>query len=92
MLSRIKKSPNQSQIKRIKAILFLICLVPIARLFWLGFQDDLSANPVEFVERSTGYWALFMLMCTLALTPIRLLTGVAWPTQLRRMLGLFMFF
>lgn len=92
MLSYFKNTPDRSRIKIIKAVLFFICLVPLIRLFWLGIQDDLSANPVEFVERSTGYWALFILMVTLALTPIRLLTGVVWPIQLRRMLGLFMFF
>lgn len=92
MLIHFKNTPDKSQIIKIKAFLFLICLIPLIRLFWLGFQDDLSANPVEFVERSTGYWALFILMGTLALTPIKLLTGVLWPIQLRRMLGLFMFF
>lgn len=86
------KAPNKSQIKWIKAFVFLACLIPLARLFWLGFNDDLSANPVEFVERSTGFWALFILLCTLALTPIKLITGRVWQIQLRRMLGLFMFF
>ncbi|MEQ1767215.1 MAG: ferric reductase-like transmembrane domain-containing protein, partial [Methylotenera sp.] len=62
------------------------------RLFWLGFQDNLSANPIELIERSTGFWALFILLATLSLTPIRLVTGRAWQLQLRRMLGLFMFF
>jgi sulfoxide reductase heme-binding subunit YedZ len=62
------------------------------RLVWLGINDHLSANPIEFIERSTGFWALFILLATLTLTPIRLLTGRAWQIQLRRMLGLFMFF
>ncbi len=86
------KTPSQTQIKRIKKLIFLICLIPLMRLFWLGFQDDLGANPVEFIEHSTGYWALFILLVTLSLTPIRLLSKTAWVMQLRRMLGLFMFF
>lgn len=86
------KAPTKTQIKKIKAFVFLVCLIPLARLFWLGFTDDLSANPVEFVERSTGFWGLFILLCTLALTPIKLITGRVWQIQLRRMLGLFMFF
>lgn len=73
-------------------MLFILCLLPLMRLLWLGFNDDLSANPVEFIERSTGYWSLFMLLFTLSLSPIRLLSGMAWPLQYRRMLGLFMFF
>lgn len=92
MLSHFKNTSDKNQIKKIKAVLFLICLIPLMRLFWLGFHDDLSANPIEFVERSTGYWTLSILLATLALTPIKLLSGVLWPIQLRRMLGLFMFF
>ena len=92
MLDFLKKTPNKTQMQWIKAFVFALCLVPLVRLFWLGFHDDLSANPVEFVERSTGFWALFILLATLALTPIRLITGRVWQIQMRRMLGLFMFF
>lgn len=92
MLNHLKRLPSQKRIKQLKVFIFLICLIPLARLIWLGIQDDLSANPVEFVERSTGYWALLILMVTLALTPLRLLSGIAWPIQFRRMLGLYMFF
>lgn len=86
------KTPTQTQVKQIKRLLFFVCLIPLIRLFWLGYQDDLGANPVEFIEHSTGYWALFILLATLSLTPIRLVTKTAWVMQLRRMLGLFMFF
>jgi methionine sulfoxide reductase heme-binding subunit len=84
--------PNRKQLGLIKAGLFLLALVPLARLLWLGMQDDLGANPIEFIERSTGTWALAILLITLSFTPLRLLTGTAWPVQLRRMAGLFMFF
>ena len=70
----------------------MAALLPLARLIWLGFNEDLGANPVEFVERSTGTWTLAILLITLSLTPLRLLTSIAWPIQLRRMAGLFMFF
>ena len=86
------KQPNKTQIKAVKITLFALALVPILRLVWLGVNDDLSANPIEFIERSTGYWALFILMLTLAITPIKLITGRTWPVQLRRQLGLWMFF
>lgn len=76
----------------IKAGLFIAALLPLARLVVLGFQDNLSANPVEFVTHSTGFWALTMLMITLSMTPLRLLTGMTWQIQMRRMAGLFMFF
>ena len=84
--------PNKKQIAYIKAGLFVLAFMPLVRLVWLGLHDHLSANPVEFVERSTGTWTLAILLITLSMTPIRLLTGVAWQIQFRRMMGLFMFF
>ena len=76
----------------IKASAFLLASFPLIRLIWLGVHDSLSANPIEFIERSTGFWALLILLITLSLTPIRLITNRVWQLQLRRMLGLFMFF
>ena len=85
-------APNKRQIGHIKTLMFLICLIPLIRLVWLGLSDGLTANPIEYIERSTGFWALFILLTSLCLTPVRLLTGKTWQLQLRRMLGLFMFF
>jgi methionine sulfoxide reductase heme-binding subunit len=83
---------NKQQIIYIKALVWLLALLPLIRLIWLGFHEDLGANPIEFVEHSTGTWALVFLLVTLSMTPIRLLTGKLWQIQLRRLLGLFMFF
>jgi sulfoxide reductase heme-binding subunit YedZ len=55
-------------------------------------QDNLGANPFEVLTRSTGEWTLRFLLITLAMTPLRQLTGSPWPLRLRRMLGLFSFF
>lgn len=76
----------------VKPLVFALALVPLARLFVLGFTDGLGANPVEFVTRSTGAWALIMLCATLAVTPLRRLGGWNSLIRLRRMLGLFSFF
>jgi sulfoxide reductase heme-binding subunit YedZ len=76
----------------LKPILFLICLIPLARLIWLGADNGLGANPIEFITRSTGTWALVFLCITLAMTPLRLITGLVVWIKLRRMLGLFCFF
>ncbi len=92
MLGNLSKVPGKKLIAQIKVALFLLCLVPSLRLLWLAINDDLSANPIEFIERSTGFWTLFILLATLSLSPIRLLTGRTWQLQYRRMLGLFMFF
>ena len=64
--------PSKKQLTWIKAGLFLAALLPLARLFWLDLNDHLTANPVEFVERSTGTWVLAILLITLGMTPIRL--------------------
>ena len=83
---------NKEQIIYIKLVVWFLALLPLARLVYLGFNDSLGANPIEFVEHSTGTWGLVFLLVTLSMTPIRLLTGQVWQIQLRRSLGLFMFF
>ncbi|MGZ8269963.1 MAG: sulfite oxidase heme-binding subunit YedZ [Methylophilus sp.] len=76
----------------VKGLVWLLALTPLARLIWLGFNDDLGANPVEFIEHSTGTWALVFLLASLSMSPVRLLTNQVWQIQLRRLLGLWMFF
>ena len=76
----------------LKGGLFIVALLPLARLVLLGFLDKLSANPIEFITRSSGDWTLYLLGLTLAVSPLRQLTGWSWLISLRRMLGLFTFF
>jgi len=76
----------------LKAAVFVLCLAPLAWLLWLGFRQDLGANPIEHVTHATGLWALRLLAATLAVTPLRKLTGLSQLIRLRRMLGLFAFF
>ena len=76
----------------LKPAVFLLSLLPLARLIWLGMNEGLGANPIEFITRSTGTWALVFLCITLAMTPLRLITGSTVWIKLRRMLGLFCFF
>jgi len=82
----------QRLIALLKPLLFLLCLIPLARLGWAFQQDALGANPIEALTRSLGTWALNFLLITLAVTPCRKLTGWAWLGRLRRMLGLYAFF
>lgn len=72
--------------------IFLVCLLPLLRLVWLGFSGGLGVNPIEFVTRSLGTWALSFLLITLTITPLRRLTGQGHWLRYRRMLGLFAFF
>lgn len=86
------RQPGTRQVAWIKAGLFVLCLVPMARLVYGGFATSLGANPLETITRSTGWWALFLIMATLCVTPLRKLTGANWLLRLRRMLGLYAFF
>lgn len=87
-------SPNWSAktISRFKPLLFLLGLYPVMRWVWLGTHDGLTANPVEFLTRSSGTWAIVCLMVTLAVTPLRRLLKQPGLVRLRRMCGLFAFF
>ncbi|HPU51619.1 MAG TPA: protein-methionine-sulfoxide reductase heme-binding subunit MsrQ [Burkholderiaceae bacterium] len=75
-----------------KVVVFLLCLVPLARVLVLGWLDRLGSNPVEFVTRSSGTWTLVLLLAALAVTPLRRLTGWNRLARIRRMVGLFAFF
>ncbi len=85
-------SPDTRQMRLIKGSVFVLALMPLVRLVLLGAQDRLSANPIEFITRSSGDWTLYFLCITLAVTPLRRLSGWSWLLKLRRMLGLFTFF
>ena len=85
-------SLSPRQLAAIKAVVFALCLVPLAMLGWGLYDDTLGANPIESVIRNLGRWALKFLLITLAVTPLRNLTGQHWLIRLRRMLGLFCFF
>jgi sulfoxide reductase heme-binding subunit YedZ len=76
----------------VKPVLFVVCLVPLAGLIWDGINENLGANPVETIRLFTGDWTLRFLLITLAVTPLRRLTGWNAIVRVRRMLGLFAFF
>ncbi|MEE4376727.1 MAG: protein-methionine-sulfoxide reductase heme-binding subunit MsrQ [Candidatus Competibacteraceae bacterium] len=71
-----------------KPLVFILSLLPLLGLFWQG----LGVNPVETLTHHTGEWGLRLLLITLAITPLRGITGWCWLLRFRRMLGLFAFF
>jgi len=79
-------------VRRFKPLVFLACLLPLARLGWKAYMGLLGANPIEVITHSTGDWTLIFLLITLAVTPLRKLTGQLWLIRYRRMFGLFAFF
>src|SRR5213594_4774200 len=70
----------------------LLCLVPLAALIWRAIHIGLGANPVEFIQLTTGRWTLRFLIITLCITPFRKLLDLPDLIRFRRMLGLFAFF
>ena len=76
----------------IKSLTFALCLIPLGQLLWWFFTDSFSPNPVEDIQHYSGEWALRLLLVTLAMTPLRRLSGWRWPIRIRRMLGLFAYF
>ena len=78
--------------KAAKVLVFLACLTPFVWLAIRTLTGRLGINPVEDLELTTGIWSLRFLIVTLAVTPVRRLTGWNRVIQYRRMLGLFTFF
>lgn len=76
----------------VKPVLFVAALAPTAWLTWGLLEGDLGANPAETIQLQTGRWAFKCLLLTLAVTPLRRLTGWNIVVQYRRMLGLFAFY
>jgi sulfoxide reductase heme-binding subunit YedZ len=75
-----------------KPLIFCLALTPFLFLVFRTATGRLSANPVEDITLTTGIWTLRCLLITLAVTPIRRITGWNRVIQYRRMLGLFAFF
>ena len=75
-----------------KPLIFALCLLPLAQLTWGLFSGALQPNPVEALLHGAGDWALRLLLVTLAVTPLKRITGWRRPMLWRRMLGLFSFF
>ena len=72
--------------------MFIACSVPFCLLLYNGFTNNLTANPIKEITHFTGEWTLNLLLATLAVTPLRKITGNNSLIRYRRMLGLFAFF
>lgn len=75
-----------------KPLVFAAALAPLAILIWRALHADLGANPLAEITHETGDWTLRFIVITLAITPVRRLTGRNWIIRFRRMFGLYAFF
>ena len=78
--------------RALKVLVWGICLSPLAMLLYQFWSDGLGANPISYVTNVLGDTTLRVLLASLAMTPLRLLSGISWQMSLRRLLGLFAFF
>jgi sulfoxide reductase heme-binding subunit YedZ len=86
---------KKGTLRAAKVAVFLLCLVPLGKLMLEAtgmFGWSLGANPVEELLHRCGKWGLNFLLITLAVTPLRRITGWNQAIRFRRMLGLFSFF
>jgi len=83
---------TNKQITLIKTAVFFLALAPFYLLLLYAWNNELGANPIETITHYTGIWTLRFLVITLAIAPLRRLTGQAILIRFRRMLGLFTFF
>ncbi|WP_137896805.1 protein-methionine-sulfoxide reductase heme-binding subunit MsrQ [Ramlibacter sp. 2FC] len=90
--ARPAKRVGALQHRAAKPLVLALALLPFAWLFYGALTDGLGANPAEHLIRATGDWTLRFLCLTLAVTPLRVITGQAALARFRRMLGLFTYF
>src|SRR5215469_3224747 len=83
---------KDKDIRFVKLMVLVNGAVPLALLAWDAWHHRLGANPPNFAILTTGMTALIFLMLTMAVTPVRKVTGWNWLLPLRRMLGLYAFF
>ena len=82
---------SSKQVGWVKAVVFVLSLLPFARLVW-GTASGEFSDPLAAITNGSGEWALYFVCITLAVTPLRRLSGWNWLVKLRRMIGLFAFF
>jgi methionine sulfoxide reductase heme-binding subunit len=75
-----------------KIVAFLLSLSPAGYLGWRFYEQDLTANPLEYITHFTGDWAIRLIAVTLAITPLRQILRLPDLIRFRRMIGLFAFF
>ena len=75
----------------LKVLVWILCVAPIAIWVYQGFHSQLGANPVDRIQNQTGLVTIRLLMLTLAITPLRRITGWNWTIKFRRLVGLFTF-
>ena len=84
--------PLNATLRRVPAWpLYILGALPVFWLFWAGVQDSLGVDPVKAIEHRLGLWGLWLLIASLAITPLMRLAGLKL-IKFRRAIGLLGFF
>jgi len=84
-------SPRRRWVGAAKVGVIVLAIVPVARIGFQLFTDQLGANPIAEAMNRLGWWTLSWLLLSLAMTPLQIVSGAAWPIALRKTLGLVAF-
>jgi methionine sulfoxide reductase heme-binding subunit len=77
----------------LKTLVWIGCLLPLATVIYEAITNTLGPDPTAEIASITGLTALWLLVATLAVSPIRALSPqLSWLIKFRRLLGLFVFF
>ena len=76
---------------RYQLLVLIAGLIPLAWLVFSALMNNLTVNPIQAVEQRTGRYALYLLIASLACTPIYIVSGWSVPLRWRRPLGLYAF-
>lgn len=79
-------------IKNWKRLVFVLCLIPLGHLIWRVLTDRIFGDVINVMIRDVGLWGMRFLLLSLAITPIRKLSGWRFLASFRRMIGLYGFF
>jgi sulfoxide reductase heme-binding subunit YedZ len=76
----------------LKIVIFILSLMPIFFIIYQIITNQLGPEPIKDITHHTGKWALYFIVITLAMTPLKKITNLNIWINYRRMFGLFIFF
>ena len=84
---------KRSHIVLLKSLVWIACLLPATSLVQRAVTNTLGPDPTAEIASVTGLTALWLLVATLSVSPVRALSSrLSWLIQFRRLIGLFVFF
>lgn len=86
-----KRAVSRTAITWQRVFVHIVGLLPLGELIFKFFSDQLTVNPIQFIEQFLGRAALNLLVVALAVTPLGILTGWTFFAKHRRALGLYSF-